>query len=161
MFKTISLCETTLPRQLGTNYRNFLYSLDFYSWYMLVPLLGNSSMHMCNETQKRKKKRKREKKKAIMLFLVIFNYQHLVRMPVWVLILNEKIKATFSLKLPLFWINLHIHLHLKLGISCFSHILHPCPLKSFSIFFILVIKTVLFTIKSLRKTDQGLKLSCS
>ena len=113
MFKTISLCETTLPRQLGTNYRNFLYSLDFYSWYMLVPLLGNSSMHMCNETQKRKKKRKREKKKAIMLFLVICNYQHLVRMPVWVLILNEKIKATFSLKLPLFWINLHIHLHLK------------------------------------------------
>ena len=95
MFKTISLCETTLPRQLGTNYRNFLYSLDFYSCYMLVPLPGNSSMHMCNETQKekRERERKREKKKAIMLFLVICNYQHLVRMPVWVLILNEKIKA--------------------------------------------------------------------
>lgn len=91
MFKTISLCETTLPRQLRTNYRNFLYSLDFYSWYMLVPLLGNSSMHMCNETQKRKERER--KKKAIMLFLVIHNYQHLVRMPVWVLILNEKIKA--------------------------------------------------------------------
>ena len=70
-------------------------------------------------------------------------------------------KSRFSLKLPLFWINLHIHLHLKLGISCFSHILLPCPLKSFSIFFILVIKTVLFTIKSLRQTGQGLKLSSS
>lgn len=43
--------------------------------------------------KERKKEKEREKKKAIMLFLVICNYQHLVRMPVQVLILNEKIKA--------------------------------------------------------------------
>ena len=68
---------------------------------MLVLLLGNRSMHICNETQKRKKKRERERKEKSnyvscymqLLFLVICNYQHLVRMPVQVLILNEKIKA--------------------------------------------------------------------
>lgn len=96
---------------------------------------------------------KRRSENVIMLFLVVCNNQHLVRTPMRVLILNEKIKqkkSTFSLKLPLFWINQHIQLSWKQASFHFSFFFPLCPLMS-SVVFTHAIKTFLFTTPYQRK----------
>ena len=44
---------------------------------MLVPLPGNSSMHMCNETQKEKREREREREREEKSNYVVSCYMQL------------------------------------------------------------------------------------